>query len=201
MKEDKYEKDLVEKCIKYRLTLEELFVLECIFFGNDDFQRYAEVIAIPDELFFRLRRYDLIQKVNPELPYVVEGKLTNLELTDKGTGILLDKVQVVKKKAIDWIDEYRKLFKGIKPQSMGDRKACEDNMRWFLNRYPNFTKEQIIQAAKKHIADNSAKPQYTRRADYFIKKQDANRNVVSDLLMYLENEDIDNIPSDFMEHI
>lgn len=191
---------MVEKCLKYRLTVEQLFVLDSLFFSSELFRAYYLEIGIPEETFHRLRRYDFIQKINTDAPYVIDGELSNLELTDKGKGVIMDKVASVKKQDLNWIQEYRMLFKGIKSQSMGDRKACEDNMRWFLKRYPEFTKEQILGAAKKHIHDNGNKPQYTRRADYFIKKQDANRNVVSDLLMYLENGDTD-APADFMEQI
>lgn len=170
-------------------------------FPGDLFRAYYTALGVPNETFYRLRRYDYIQKVNQDAPYVTKhGHLDNLELTEKGKSLLLEKVEAVKKQSLDWISEYRMLFKGIKPQSMGDRKACEDNMRWFLKRYPEFSKEQIMAAAKKHIHDNSSKPHYTRRADYFIKKQDANRNVTSDLLMYLENGDLD-VPSDIMEQV
>lgn len=191
---------MVEKCLKYCLTLEQLFILESIFWPSDLFTLYITKIGISEDNFQKLRRYAYIQKINPDLPYIVDDSLQNLEITEKGKSILIDKVEAVAKQNLDWVQEYRALFKGVKAQAMGDRKACEDNIRWFMKRYPEFSKEQIIAAAKKHINDNANKPQYTRRADYFIKKADANKNVTSDLLMYLENGDLD-VPSDIMEQV
>lgn len=181
---------MIEICLKFHLSLEELFVLQCL--QNEElnvFKHYYRLVGIDDAKFQKLLRYAYIRKIDPDLSYVVNDSLNNLEITEKGKFVRIEgEIPKAKAEGVNqWIMDYRLLFKGVKPKSMGDPKACEDNMKWFLRSYPQYTKEDIIAAAKSHIEENRNKPIYTRRADYFIKKMDANKAITSDLLMYLDS--------------
>lgn len=68
----------------------------------------------------------------------------------------------------EWIEDYRALFKGIKPGSMGDKKACTLKMKDFL-RENDYSKDQILIATKRYL--NTTNPLYIQQADYFIYKQ------------------------------
>lgn len=68
--------------------------------------------------------------------------------------------------------EYRMLWKGLKPGSMGSEQGCKEKLfRWMKNN-PEYSKEDIIKAAKIYInsLDNYT---FLQQADYFIYKKDA----------------------------
>lgn len=72
-----------------------------------------------------------------------------------------------------FVKEFRNLWKGLKPGSMGSESACRDKLfRWMQNN-PLYTKEDILKAAKIYInsLDNY---NYLQQADYFIYKKDLN---------------------------
>lgn len=70
------------------------------------------------------------------------------------------------------VKEYRMLWKGLKPGSMGSEQGCKEKLfRWMKNN-PEYSKEDIIKAAKIYInsLDNYT---FLQQADYFIYKKDA----------------------------
>lgn len=71
----------------------------------------------------------------------------------------------------EFITEFRLLWKGLKPGSMGSEAACKNKMtRWMIEN-PSYTKENILNAAKTYInsLDNY---KFLQQADYFIYKKD-----------------------------
>jgi hypothetical protein len=72
-----------------------------------------------------------------------------------------------------FVKEFRNLWKGLKPGSMGSESACRDKLfRWMQNN-PLYTKEDILKAAKIYI-NNLDNYNYLQQADYFIYKKDLN---------------------------
>ena len=50
--------------------------------------------------------------------------------------ILSNKKSPKNRKIIDWIDEYREVFKNKKSGAMGSRKSCIEKMTKFIKEYP-----------------------------------------------------------------
>ena len=71
----------------------------------------------------------------------------------------------------DFIKEFRILWKGLKPGSMGSEKAVRDKMYKWMQDNPSYKKEDILKASKLYInsLDNL---NYLQQADYFIYKKD-----------------------------
>lgn len=106
-----------------------------------------------------------------------KGKLL-LELTEvDNINSLKDKSKIKKSsRAInleldDFIKEFRNLWKGLKPGSMGSERACRDKMYKWMQDNPSYKKEDILKSAKLYIKslDNL---NYLQQADYFIYKKD-----------------------------
>lgn len=85
----------------------------------------------------------------------------------------------------DWIQDYRNLFKGVKPRSMGDPNACIKKMDKFLAVYPQYSKEQIFAAAEHYISNTQ--PTYVMQADNFIFKTGKDNIAKSMLITVLED--------------
>lgn len=87
----------------------------------------------------------------------------------------------------EWIDDFRGLFRGKKIGSMGDKKSCIKKMDKFLNENPEVTKEQIMTSTERYInSERKNNYMYLQRADYFISKQDNNKNETSRLAIMVE---------------
>lgn len=76
----------------------------------------------------------------------------------------------IAKEVSDRIGEFREVWKGIKVGSMGDRSSCEAKLiRWRKNN-PDYSFDDIINAAKAYV-DSVRNTSYLQRADYFVYKQ------------------------------
>ena len=71
----------------------------------------------------------------------------------------------------EFIEEYRNLWKGLKVGSMGSPTACKEKMLRWMGENPNYTKEDILKAAKIYI-NSLNNYQYLQAAHYFIYKKD-----------------------------
>lgn len=136
---------------------------------------------------------------------------------ETATGFLIDaKVKVsteITKKTIeakikeieDWVlNTYRKIFKGIKRGSMGDRHDCLFKMALFSLVYPEYSLDKIEETSKAYVERNRSNPTFMRQANYFIFKQKVHQGrqtIVSDLLTELEEGDITYHEADMFDSI
>jgi len=127
--------------------------------------------------------YDLLQEdgwikiTGSHPPKDIEVRQKFLELLNSSTDMGIT----------EWIDEYRELFKGKKPGCIGDREMAVKNMTWLLTTYPQYTKEDVMKAAKYYIS-TCAKDgyRYLVRSHYFLSKEDNAGNKTHMVLTYLE---------------
>lgn len=90
----------------------------------------------------------------------------------------------------EFIEEYRNLWKGLKVGSMGSPMACKDKMLRWMGENPNYSKEDIIKAAKIYI-NSLNNYQYLQAAHYFIYKKDG-KEEDSRLSAFIEEKEVDN---------
>lgn len=89
------------------------------------------------------------------------------------------------------INEYRHLWKGLKPGSMGSKKGCSQKLSRWMRENPEYSFDDILKAASLYIATvNNVR--YLQQADYFIFKQDTNKEESSRLSAFIEEELSDN---------
>lgn len=122
----------------------------------------------PFDFELRQKAIDLIKRIEGEFPKPVIQKIDNIE---------------------EFVDEYRELFKGLKPGAMGDKNACIKKFERFMKEYPQFSKNVILNATKKYIdtEGNNSNYKFLQKAHYFIYKQVGTKdNEVSNLASFCE---------------
>jgi hypothetical protein len=129
----------------------------------------------------------LIQKLN----------LLKTEITEEGLRIVIgqeEEYKVLLQATIEFdvetnIDEYRNVFKGIKPNSMGSKNTVRTNLTDFLYKHKQYKMSDILEAAKIYVNHFDGESiRYARQADYFIFKQQYTGSVkTSTLLDVLES--------------
>lgn len=90
----------------------------------------------------------------------------------------------------EFIEEYRNLWKGLKVGSMGSPNACKEKMERWMKENPNYSKEDILKAAKIYI-NSLNNYQYLQAAHYFIYKKDG-KEEDSRLSAFIEEKEVDN---------
>ncbi len=90
----------------------------------------------------------------------------------------------------EFIEEYRNLWKGLKVGSMGSPMACREKMERWMKENPNYSKEDILKAAKIYI-NSLNNYQYLQAAHYFIYKKDG-KEEDSRLSAFIEEKEVDN---------
>ena len=90
----------------------------------------------------------------------------------------------------EFIEEYRNLWKGLKLGSMGSPRACKEKMLRWMGENPNYSKEDILKAAKIYI-NSLNNYQYLQAAHYFIYKKDG-KEEDSRLSAFIEEKEVDN---------
>lgn len=89
--------------------------------------------------------------------------------------------------------KYRELFPKGANTGRTLRSSVNDiipRMRWFMQTYPQYTWENILNATTKYINNlsESSKLEFCKTASYFIKKDDKNKMTVSSLAEWCEAE-------------
>jgi hypothetical protein len=114
----------------------------------------------------------------------------NVKINLDAEGSLNLVINSIEAQVEDFYDEYRKLFKNKKPGAMGSEATVKVNLAKFLEKYKQYSKEDILEAAKLYVDSFITDATYMRQADYFIFKQIyPGGPVKSTLLEVLENKE------------
>lgn len=85
------------------------------------------------------------------------------------------------------IKEFRELWRGLKPGSMGSLQSCKDKMKRWIKNNPEYSFDDIINAAKLYLNTEGRNIRFLQRADYFIYKQSNNREEESRLSAFIDD--------------
>lgn len=175
-----------------QLTYEELVHLIAL---NEDyeFDLQGNVLeSLENKKFIKLKNNMIVSR---------QKGISFINSLKKDVDYIGNKVQVITKKTErevnseieNRIDEYRNLFKGYKKGAMGSLSNCKSNLSTFLKNNPNYSFDDVLNAAKSYI-NNLDDFKYLKRADYFIYKQNGNKSIDSTLEAYIDepNENNDN---------
>lgn len=91
------------------------------------------------------------------------------------------------------LPDFRNKWKGLKAGSMGSLASCKDKMIRWMNENPEYTFDEILRAADHYIESLKGDYRFLQRADYFIYKQENNREEASRLSAHID--EIDDKPS------
>lgn len=181
----------LETLAKHNITIKQVFILDCLYKKDtDSLNKYASIEGYHKNDFLNLIGNSYIINKNTENDSIYPSKL---EITNDGITLLKDCYyeevkSVIKKETLDWIDEYYNLFpRGVKSGGYfvkSDKKSCEKKLIKFMKENPAYSKEIIIAATTRYVADMKNRGySYMKTAAYFIEK-DGN----SALVGYCENE-------------
>jgi len=105
--------------------------------------------------------------------------------------------RLIKEQVDSFIDDYRNLWKGLRVGSMGSKKACYDKMYRWIKENPEYTTNEIMEAAHTYLT--SVKDlRFLQRADYFIFKQNNKKEESSRLSAFIDDITTDSGEEDWI---
>jgi len=134
--------------------------------------------TIDNKIYLRQKTNDLIEFLSLN----TEGSFNIKKKKKRSSRIVLSVID-------ERVDEFRKKWKGLKPGSMGSKKSCKEKLNRWMKENPEYDFDQILNAADLYLNTEGINLRFLQRADYFIYKQDANREENSRLSAYIDDVD------------
>lgn len=187
--------DLLNKLKNFKVNGNHLMIMSLVKAG-ESVKEFAWTFQVKMAEFQYLVRKGLmeIERVgntfdfeNASLTKLGEKMLGELEsyISTEGVSTSTEKVEKIKKEEdLEWLEEWRDLFKDKKPGGAGNKQGCYKKMKVFLKENPDVTKEEIFAAAEAYF-DSLDSLKYVQQADYFISKG-TGQNVSSRLSQWVE---------------
>jgi hypothetical protein len=161
----------------YNITAEQVILLDLVYSSTQEFEYYINIFPEDKQkLIQNLLRRGFIKEDSDGLLLLEEKghevianfKILNENVCDELFKPLENDIPAI-------VEEYRKLFDGLKLGSMGSKSSCINKMKKFLKLNPRVTKEEIIKATTAYINSLGGNYQYLQQADYFINKNEGSR--------------------------
>ena len=124
---------------------------------------------LQDKQFIKLIEKEIILREKSKL--LIDFLSIESNLNHKEKKIIKKSNRVINDGFDEFIEEYRNLWKGLKVGSMGSPLACKEKMERWMKENPNYSKKDILKAAKIYI-NSLNNYQYLQAAHYFIYKKD-----------------------------
>lgn len=169
------------------ITPEEFLAL--IYINNNGGTTKEILISLQEKQFIKLIDQEVILREKSKL--LLDFLSIESSYSDyKEKKIIKKSNRVINEGFNEFIEEYRNLWKGLKVGSMGSPMACKEKMLRWMGENPNYSKEDILKAAKIYI-NSLNNYQYLQAAHYFIYKKDG-KEEDSRLSAFIEEKEVDN---------
>jgi hypothetical protein len=83
------------------------------------------------------------------------------------------------------IEEFRMKWSGLKAGAMGAPQSCKDKLTRWMKENPDYSFDDVLKAADIYIKSLNGDYRFLQRADYFIYKQENNREESSRLSAHI----------------
>ena len=163
------------------LKLYSIYSNEIIYLVEDmiDLEKLEEnlfIKQIENKIYLREKAIKLIEFLSIETDLSFNTDKKEIKKSKRAIDSLLD----------ERVDEFRNKWQGLKPGSMGSKKACKEKLNRWMKENPEYSYEDILKAADLYLATEGANIRFLQRADYFIFKQDTYKDEMSRLSAFID---------------
>lgn len=175
------------------ISIAELLYLYSIYTNNKQYiyinidlaklekQQYIKIITLEDNektILLRDKSIKLIEFLTIEMNNSLEENVKTIKKSERIINIDLER-----------IDEFRFKWKGLKSGAMGSAQACKDKLNRWMKENPQYSFDDILKASDMYINSLNGDYRFLQRADYFIYKQENNREESSRLSAHIDEID------------
>lgn len=152
------------------------FIEEGVDYKKLQKEKFIKIIQDEDNTTYILRQKGL------DLLDLVIGKEVTIKASPKKKHTNVD--------LLTRIPEFRAKWKGLRPGSMGSAQSCRNKLTRWMQENPEYTFEDILLAADNYVDSLNGDYRFLQRADYFIYKQENNREESSRLSAHIDEINI-----------
>ena len=178
------------------LKLYSMYSKETIYLVQDilDLEKLEKnlfIKQIENKIYLREKAIKLIEFLSIETDLSFNTNKKEIKKSKRAINLLVD----------ERIDEFRNKWQGLKPGSMGSKKACKEKLNRWMKENPEYSFEDILKAADLYLATEGANLRFLQRADYFIFKQDTYKDEMSRLSAFIDELDASNNVQDWTTNL
>lgn len=160
----------------YEITVEQLILLDLLNGNTEEFEFYINTFPEDKKKYIQnLLRRGFIKEEDGEVVLEDKGLEVVNNIKHFNDDLCDDLFKTSENEIPELVDEYRKLFEGLRLGSMGSKSSCINKMKKFFKNNPKVTKEEVIKATKTYIDSFNGNYTYLQQADYFINKNEGSR--------------------------
>lgn len=174
------------------ISIEELLYIHSIYNEKDLKQSEIDLQKLEKEKYIKIITEDeknnvILRNKSVELMKFLTIE-TNTSLKEEVISIKKSE-RVINSEINERVDEFRSKFKGLKAGSMGSAKSCKHKFIRWMKENPQYTFDNILKATDMYIDSLNGDYRFLQRADYFIFKQENNREESSRLSAHIDEID------------
>jgi len=175
------------------ISIAELLYLYSLYTNNKDYidvnvdlsklekQQFIKIITIENNektILLRDKSIKLIEFLTIEMNTSLEENVKTIKKSERIINTELER-----------IDEFRFKWKGLKSGAMGSAQSCKDKLNRWMKENPQYSFDDILKASDMYINSLNGDYRFLQRADYFIYKQENNREESSRLSAHIDEID------------
>jgi len=144
-------------------------------------QQLIKIIKADEKIYIlREKAIELIEFLTIEIEGSIESNKKTIKKSERA----------INKDIRGRLPEFRDKWKGLKPGSMGSIKSCEMKLTRWMKENPKYSFDDILRAATIYLEGLNGDYRFLQRADYFIFKQENNREESSRLSAFIDEIDM-----------
>ncbi len=180
---------------EFELSVEEFIFLINLYMKKDNGNINISIKKLEENKFIKIIKKDseeiiILRSKSMDL---LEFLITDIDISfNKKKKIIKKSKRVINQEIDDRIDEYRHKWKGLKAGSMGTPKTCKQKLTRWMKENPSYSFNDILKAADLYLLEFNSNTTFLQNAEYFIFKQNINKEESSRLSAYIDEIGMDN---------
>jgi hypothetical protein len=172
------------------LSVEEFIFLVNLYNKKDNENIIVSIEKLEEHKFIKIintsdtERIIILRSKSIDL---LEFLMTDIDISfNTKKKIIKKSKRVINQEIDDRIGEYRSKWKGLKAGSMGSPKACKQKLTRWMKENPTYSFDDILKAVDLYLQEFHVNTTFLQNAEYFIFKQNTNKEESSRLSAYID---------------
>lgn len=179
----------IEKLEEENLSIDELLYIYKLYkFNEITFENTNFLNGLQDKGFIKINR-ESNNEIRQKGKDLIDSLIISIASSNEKKTRLVKSSRVINKELENNVEIFRNKFRGLKRGVMGSPKACRDKLYRWMKENPEYNIDQILKAVDVYIDSLKGDYRFLQQADYFIFKQNNNKEESSKLSAFIEEID------------
>lgn len=173
------------------IGLNSIDLLYLYYTQNENFESLKKISPLIDIKDLEKKKYIKIDEdgsihLRQDSINLIESSVLDIKVGTSNNKIIKKSTRLLNTEINEHLTEFREKWSGLKPGAMGSPKSCSAKLLRWMQENPEYSMQDILEAADKYIASLNGDYRFLQRADYFIFKQENHREESSRLSAFID---------------